>query len=85
MRSEQQLAKLALQVQDACNLSGVVHSFSGVMTDLWALANEKNKGTDWVNGHPVARAFASKIESLSGEVDWGVLEEMSNGVLDKAS
>jgi hypothetical protein len=78
MRNEQELAKLALQVQDACNLSGVVHSFSAVMTDLWELSRTvEGRGTAWVNQHPVAKAFASKIESLSGDPDWEALECLS--------
>lgn len=69
-KTEQELIKEAIQVQDACNLSGVVHSFSRAMNDLWAIANVtgSGKGTDWINTHRVSRLYASKIQSLSGDV-----------------
>jgi len=74
-RTESELITEALNVQDACNLSGVVHSFSRAMTDLWALAKEAKegefKGTEWVNTHRVARLYASKIKSLTGYIKDG--------------
>ncbi len=71
MRTESELIKEAIQVQDACNLSGVVHSFSRAMTDLWSIAKESDQGTDFVNTHRVARLYASKIFSLCGDVKLG--------------
>lgn len=56
----------ALTVQDACNLSGVVRSFSQVLSSIWDEARELNKGTDYVNTHPISVMYASKIASLSG-------------------
>ena len=56
----------ALHVQDASNLSGVVRSMCGAMSDLWAMARAMGKGTDWVNNHPICRLFASKIAHLTG-------------------
>lgn len=67
-RSEAQLIQEAIDVQDACNLSGVVHSFSRAMSRLWDIAHEQGKGTDWVNTHRVARLYADKIKSLTGDV-----------------
>jgi hypothetical protein len=62
-----QLAQQALDVQDACNLSGVVHAFSAAVTDVRAhLRAEGNESTDRVNTHPVCVLFASKIASLTG-------------------
>jgi len=58
-------AKDALNVQDACNLSGVVHSFDKVVTDLWEEANRIGKGTDWVNTHPIVQAYVDKLASLA--------------------
>jgi len=58
-------AQMALDVQDACNLSGVVHSFSRVMSFLSDEANRTGKGTDWKNTHPIAVLFADKIASLT--------------------
>lgn len=58
--------KEAIMVQDACNLSGVVHSFSAIMEKLSAEAFDKHLGTDWKNKHPIAVLYASKIASLTG-------------------
>lgn len=51
----------ALAVQDACNLSGVVHAFSRHMKTL----SELGLPTDEKNRHPVAVLFSSKIASLT--------------------
>ncbi len=64
MRTMKELAQSALDVQDACNLSGVVHMFSSVMTDL--RANNPDMGTDDLNHHPISVMFSSKVASLSG-------------------
>jgi len=62
----QQAAQTALDVQDACNLSGVVQSFAKILTEtLWPEARRINEGTDWVNRHPISQLFASKIEDLT--------------------
>ncbi len=53
----------AIDVQNACNLSGVVHSFSRAMTKIW----ESNKtGTEEANTHPIARLYAEQVMHLSG-------------------
>ncbi len=68
-RTMKEMAQEALNVQDACNLSGVVHSFSRTITDLRLLL-EKELGTDFstdkLNRHPVCILFTSKIASLTG-------------------
>lgn len=51
----------ALDVQFACNLSGVVHSFSRVMSSLCKIKPD----TDWRNRHPIAVLFATQIASLT--------------------
>ena len=58
--------KTAIAIQDACNLSAVVHTFSGIVTRLWMEARSRSKGTDWVNTHPIVIMFSSKIDSLCG-------------------
>jgi hypothetical protein len=69
IRSERELIKEAIQVQDACNLSGVVNSFSRALSRLWTIAREEGgKGTDWINTHRVSRLYADKIQSLAGEI-----------------
>lgn len=60
--SLQELAQEALDVQDACNLSGVVHSFSRCMTAL----SEHGLDTPEKNRHPVAILFSNKIAQLTG-------------------
>ena len=64
-RTEAQLLREAIQVQDACNLSGVVHSFSRAISDLWEIARAKEHGTEWVNTHPVSILYSDKIRHLS--------------------
>ena len=73
---EESLIKEALQVQDACNLSGIVHSFSDGMSILWDIANATGKGTDWVNRHRYSRLFADKIKSLSGDIENGDFDSL---------
>lgn len=69
-RTEAELIKEAILVQDACNLSGVVHSFARAVARLWAIANESNSSfsTTDINTHRVCRLYADKIKSLAGEV-----------------
>lgn len=65
MDSLAKLARGALAAQNACNLSGVVHSFSQTMTELWAHAHANGEGTDWVNTHPVSILYSAQIAWLS--------------------
>jgi hypothetical protein len=65
MKSIRNMATQALAVQNACNLSGVVHSFSAILTALWEHAREQGKGTDWVNQHPVCILFAAQVSHLT--------------------
>ena len=55
----------ALTVQSASNLSGVVHSFSEILTRLVKEAQEQGKGTDWINTHPICVLFAEQIAHLT--------------------
>lgn len=61
-RTIQQLMTEAIQVQNACNLSGVVHAFANVITDLRA---NGVTDTDAIRHHPVSVLFSSKIASLT--------------------
>jgi len=67
MRTIQDLAKEALQVQDACNLSGVVHGFSRAITELREILRTTggDLSTDAVNTHPICKMWASKIHDLT--------------------
>ena len=67
VRTWKELAVLALQVQDASNLSGVVGSFSQIISEVRVrLESEGKGGTDNVNMHPVCRLFADKVAHLTG-------------------
>jgi hypothetical protein len=65
----QELAQQSLDVQDASNLSGVVHSFSKAMDVLWAEARLHGHGTAWINHHPIVTLFVDKLASLNGSQD----------------
>ena len=62
----QQAAQCALDVQTACNLSGVVRAFAAITETLWDEARKGGRGTDFVNTHPISRLFAEQISHLSG-------------------
>jgi len=74
----------ALDVQDACNLSGVVHSFSQVITEVWKEAREKGQGTAYVNSHPVVLLFIDKLASLSGYNSDDSMAKAYGSVYDQA-
>lgn len=60
-------AQLAILAQDACNLSGVLASFTDIcMNTLWPEARARDKGTDWVNAHPIVTVFLDKLSDLNG-------------------
>ena len=72
-RTEIDLIREALAVQDACNLSGVVQSFARSIIRLWQLEREKQAqdptyqlNTETINKHVVALLFGDKIVSLTG-------------------
>ena len=56
----------ALDVQSACNLSGVVKSFADVMGRIFDEGHSGKKGTDWINTHSICRLYAEQIAHLSG-------------------
>jgi hypothetical protein len=83
MKSIQAVAKEAIQIQDACNLSGVVHSFSRAMETIWAEAREgEGKGTEWVNTHPIVTLYIDKLLDLNRRSDafeaWSKVEAIAN-------
>ena len=68
-RSLAELAKNAIEVQNAVNLSGVVISFARDISRLRVILNEslgKDFSTDKLNKHPICVMYASKIDSLTG-------------------
>ena len=62
----QEAARIALDCQDACNLSGVLASFKEIVHEvLWPEARRLGKGTEWINRHPIVTLFLSKLGSLN--------------------
>ena len=59
-------AQTALDVQDACNLSGVAYSLSRILEEvIWPEARRIGEGTDFVNTHPIVTLFLDKLLSLN--------------------
>lgn len=58
------LTREALQVQDACNLSGVVHGFARAIIRLRELHPDLD--TDAINKHDICILWADKIAHLTG-------------------
>lgn len=63
----QQAAQTALDIQDGCNLSGILRAFTDIVFEtLWPVAREQGNGTDpWVNQHPICTLFLDKLASLN--------------------
>ena len=59
-----ELTQEAIDVQDACNLSGVVHGWSRSITELRACLKEA--GTDDINTHFINILWADKVAHLTG-------------------
>jgi hypothetical protein len=64
VRTLAQLAQEALDVQGACNLSGVVLGWGRAITEL--RRNLPQLGTDEINRHPINRLWADKVAHLTG-------------------
>ncbi len=63
-RTLQQLAREALGIQDACNLSGLVYAWARSMRRLCELCPDL--GTDERNTHPINVLWSDKCASLTG-------------------
>ncbi len=57
-----QAVQSAIDVQNACNLSGVARSLHEVTTVLF----QQDKGTRWVNSHPAVTMYLCKMGELNG-------------------
>ena len=72
VRTWKEMAEEALGVQNACNLSGVVISFSNIITEVRTRLEAEGKGgTDAVNTHPVCVLYADKVAHLTGTQGFG--------------
>jgi|GEM_PF-2361523 len=65
-----QAARDALDVQDACNLSGVAHSFLQAVQAVNAEMRDRGEGTEWRNNHPIIRLYVDKLASMAGVQGW---------------
>ena len=54
-----------LQLQDASNISGLVHYFSRVMYKLMSERDAKKHGMEWVEKHPIVILLTDKLMSLT--------------------
>ncbi len=61
----QQAAQQALDLQNACNLSGVAHSLIEVLEPIREEMRKTNQGTEFVNSHPIITLFLAKLASLN--------------------
>ena len=52
----------ALMIQDACNLSGVVHSWATILSEMV----KDGMDTETIWHHPINILFSSKVASLTG-------------------
>ena len=65
--SIQQAAQSALDVQYACNLSGVARSLDTIIQEtLWPEARRLERGTPFVNKHPIVAMYLLKMAELNG-------------------
>lgn len=69
MRTLKQLAQEALDVQNACNLTGVLHSFAKAASELRQILNV---GNDEAANHPIMKLWSDKVASLTGTQTWTV-------------
>jgi hypothetical protein len=62
-----QAAQSALDVQNACNPSGVIHSLAEIVKDvLWPEAIRLGKGSRWVGQHPIVTMYLLKLSEMNG-------------------
>ncbi len=64
MKTIKELAQEAIDVQNACNLPGVLLSFHHASLNLRALMPAAGAGT--IQAHPIMRAWCSKICDMTG-------------------
>jgi hypothetical protein len=62
-RTLHSMAQEALDVQSACNLSGVIAAFARIVTDM---RGPLGMDTPTCNTHPICRLFAEQIAHLTG-------------------
>ena len=63
-RTLAQLAQEAIDIQNACNLSGLVHGWSRSISRLRKLCPDLD--TNGINRHPINFLWADKLADLAG-------------------
>jgi len=64
--SIREAAKQAIDMQDACNASGIIHTLSTqIMPAVMAHMNERKQSTRWANSHPIVYIVLYKLLDLS--------------------
>lgn len=67
MRTIQELAREALQIQNACNPLGLTKGFAEATQDLAEILRARGEfSTDAICKHPIYRLWASKMHDLAG-------------------
>lgn len=61
-----QAAQQALDIQDACNLSGVAFAYARCMQAICDESIAGSHGTEWKNSHPIVTMFLLKMSELNG-------------------
>lgn len=56
----------AIAVQNACNLSGVAHSFSRILKHIFQESQLAQQGTEWINHHPICVLYTHQMTFLAG-------------------
>ena len=66
MATNRNMYEDAILCQDACNASGLIKSLASHLDAIWEEARAQEKGTDYVNFHPVIRLFLEQLVFLNG-------------------
>jgi hypothetical protein len=68
MRTLQELAQEAIDIQNACNPLGLTKSFAEVTQELWVALDflKLPRDTESIRTHPIVRLWASKLHDLVG-------------------
>ncbi len=67
------LARTAIDVQDACNPSGLIHALARAVTELHDHPNYS--GTAWIRYHPIVLMFVEKLHDLAGRPGFAEYEK----------
>lgn len=63
-RTLAQLAKEAIEIQDACNPLGLTKAYARAIQELYEIHN-RQIGTDDLNHHPINKMWIHKLASLA--------------------